>query len=210
MSAQSKAQPIGSPKLLREMLLRLQDQTYQRIKDFRRAQEQESSRDPGDEMDSANTTEEVETHAGLIAREEEKLKFLDEALARLDAGIYGKCLGCGEPIPLERLQALPFASYCVHCQEGQNRAKFGWGEGTTIPPYDHQWTVPEEMGVPEGREYQSTDPEEHLTIRASEPLESGEPKGQSKGGGQAKHQALAAKDKHKALHGQFNPTKPKR
>ena len=48
------------------MLIRLQDDTYQRVKDLRRDQEQESSTEPGDEMDSANTTEEVETHAGLI------------------------------------------------------------------------------------------------------------------------------------------------
>ena len=157
------------------MLIRLQDDTYQRIKDLRRDQEQESSTDPGDEMDSANTTEEVATHAGLIERAEEKLKFLDEALARLDAGKYGRCLGCRELIPLERLKALPFAAYCVECQEKQNRASFGWSEGTTIPPYDHQWTVPEEMEEQSEREYHSTDPEEQLTIRVGGPLGSGEP-----------------------------------
>ena len=35
----------------------------------------------------------------LIAREEEKLKYLDEALTRLDAGAYGKCLGCERRFP---------------------------------------------------------------------------------------------------------------
>ena len=37
-------------------------------------------------MGPANSTEEVEIHAGLIAREEEKLANLDEALSRVDAG----------------------------------------------------------------------------------------------------------------------------
>jgi hypothetical protein len=68
--------------------------------------------------------------SALIAREENKLKYLDEALARLDAGKYGICLGCSEPIPLERLMVLPFASYWVDCQEKRNRARRDWGEGT--------------------------------------------------------------------------------
>ncbi len=160
---------------LREMLLQLQDETYQRVKELRRDQEQESSSEPGDEMDTARTTAEVETHAGLISRAEEKLKFLDEALTRLDAGKYGRCLGCREPIPLERLKALPFAAYCVDCQEKRNRARRGWGEGTIIAPYDHQWTLPEEMEEPAERGSKSTDPEEQLTIRASGKLGPGEP-----------------------------------
>ena len=164
MSAELKTRQMDSRELLREMLQRLQDETYQRIKDLRRDQQQESSSEPGDEVDSANMIEEIDTHAGLIARAEEKLKFLDEALARLDAGKYGRCLGCHEAIPLERLKALPFAAYCIDCQEKRNHAKFGWGEGTMIPPYDHQWTAPEEMEEPAEREYLSTAPEEQLTL----------------------------------------------
>lgn len=37
------------------------------------------------------------------------------ALARLDAGIYGLCTACGEPIPLARLEALPAAEQCIRC-----------------------------------------------------------------------------------------------
>jgi DnaK suppressor protein len=180
MNAESKTHPTHIRQPLREMLLKLQDDTYQRVKDLRRDQEQESSAEPADEMDSASTTAEVETHAGLIARAEEKLKFIDEALVRLDAGKYGRCLACGELIPLERLRAVPFAAYCVDCQENRNRVKHGWGEGTVIPPYDHQWTVPEEMEESEGREYRSTDPEEQLTIRASGTVEAGESEFQAK------------------------------
>jgi DnaK suppressor protein len=108
----------------------------------------------------AQTTAEVETHAALIAREQEKLGYLDEALTRLDVGRYGKCLRCGESIPIERLNAIPFASHCVDCQEKLNRARPGWGEGATIPPYDHQWTLPEEMEEFSGTGVRSTDPEE--------------------------------------------------
>lgn len=156
------------------MLLQLQDQTNRRIKVLRRDQQQESDLGPADELDSARTTAEVETHAGLIARAEEKLRYLDEAVARLDAGKYARCLGCGGVIPNKRLMAIPFASYCIECQERRNQAKSGWGEGTTIPPYDHQWTVPEKMQEPEESEYKSAAPEEQFISPARGPIGSAE------------------------------------
>jgi hypothetical protein len=58
-------------------------------------------------------------------------------MVRLDAGKYGSCLTCGGAIALERLMAIPFASYCVDCQEKLNRAEGGWGHA----PYDRQWTA---------------------------------------------------------------------
>ena len=175
-----KTDPTESPEFLREMLNRLQDQTYQRIKNLRRDQEQESESGPGDELDWARTSAEVETHAGLIAREEEKLKYLDEALTRLDAGNYGRCRKCGRAIPLERLMAVPFAYFCIDCQDSRNRARRDWGEGTVIPPYDRQWTPPEEMEAPTESENKSTDPEEQLTIRTHEALAAAGPENQRK------------------------------
>lgn len=168
MIRELKTYHVEGGDALREMLSRLQDETRRRIIDLRRDQGQESDSGPADEIDSANTTEEVETHAGLIARAEEKLRFLDGAMTRLDAGKYGRCLKCGRAIPIERLIAIPFASYCLDCQEKLHRAKGGWGDGTTIPPYDQLWTLPEEMEEPADREYRTTDPEEQLTIRPQE------------------------------------------
>jgi DnaK suppressor protein len=45
------------------------------------------------------------------------LKLVNEALDRLDNGDYGVCLRCEEPIALRRLEVLPWAKYCVRCQE---------------------------------------------------------------------------------------------
>lgn len=52
---------------------------------------------------------------GLIeaARVEEAL--VHDALARWDAGTYGRCLTCGSAIPLARLEIRPFADRCVPC-----------------------------------------------------------------------------------------------
>jgi len=49
------------------------------------------------------------------------LRQIDAALARLHAGGYGACSSCSEPIPLARLQAVPFATQCVPCQERSER-----------------------------------------------------------------------------------------
>jgi RNA polymerase-binding transcription factor DksA len=45
------------------------------------------------------------------------LRQIDAALARLHAGRYGLCASCSGPIPVARLEALPFATLCVPCQE---------------------------------------------------------------------------------------------
>jgi len=46
-----------------------------------------------------------------------QLRMIDEALDRLKSGDFGTCLACEEPIPAKRLKALPWARYCVSCQE---------------------------------------------------------------------------------------------
>jgi RNA polymerase-binding transcription factor DksA len=40
---------------------------------------------------------------------------IDAALARIQAGSYGRCLNCGGPLGLQRLRAIPEARYCVAC-----------------------------------------------------------------------------------------------
>src|SRR5689334_14070507 len=46
-----------------------------------------------------------------------QLRLVEEALDRIEAGDYGVCMSCEEPIPTKRLQALPWAKYCVGCQQ---------------------------------------------------------------------------------------------
>ncbi|MEU3661051.1 TraR/DksA C4-type zinc finger protein [Streptomyces sp. NPDC032940] len=47
---------------------------------------------------------------------ERVLKEIEEAFARVENGSYGTCLGCGKPVPGERLEILPYTRYCVACQ----------------------------------------------------------------------------------------------
>jgi DnaK suppressor protein len=70
-----------------------------------------------DEIDQAN--ELIEKEMGFVMSNNmmTNLKEVEEALDRIEKNRYGKCLHCGEEISPKRLEVLPFARYCVPCQE---------------------------------------------------------------------------------------------
>ena len=45
------------------------------------------------------------------------LREVEEALERIEEGAYGDCMDCDEPISTKRLEAIPWARYCISCQE---------------------------------------------------------------------------------------------
>jgi YteA family regulatory protein len=45
-----------------------------------------------------------------------KVKAVDDALNRIEEGTYGACSRCGQAIPLERLEALPYTTMCLPCK----------------------------------------------------------------------------------------------
>jgi DnaK suppressor protein len=51
----------------------------------------------------------------LEERQQDRLGNIDEALARIEAGTYGKCQNCGQPIGEERLEANPTTTFCADC-----------------------------------------------------------------------------------------------
>ena len=53
----------------------------------------------------------------LLSIERKMLAQVEDALTRLDEGTYGTCLKCGEEISPERLEAVPFATLCIRCQQ---------------------------------------------------------------------------------------------
>ncbi len=57
----------------------------------------------------------------LSENENSMLRLIDEALARLQEGRYGRCVHCGDAIEPPRLKAIPWARHCIACQELQDR-----------------------------------------------------------------------------------------
>jgi DnaK suppressor protein len=70
----------------------------------------------GGEGGTANVDRELDLVLSAQARA--AASEIDRALAKIDAGTYGICEQCGQPIPDARLQALPAAALCVACKSG--------------------------------------------------------------------------------------------
>jgi DnaK suppressor protein len=70
-----------------------------------------------------NASDAYESDFAFISMESEEslIRKIEEALQRIREGTYGCCADCGEEISVERLEALPFASLCVKCQEQEER-----------------------------------------------------------------------------------------
>jgi DnaK suppressor protein len=70
-----------------------------------------------DEFDAALLAAERESAAQNMAQDYGLLRQLKAALHRFNDGTFGICLRCEEEIASKRLQAIPWAAYCVSCQE---------------------------------------------------------------------------------------------
>ncbi len=67
--------------------------------------------------DLSNDTAEHEVAVGLLENQSQLLEQIAAALERLDKGTFGNCEECGQPIPKERLDVVPYTPYCVTCAE---------------------------------------------------------------------------------------------
>ena len=64
----------------------------------------------------AQIRSERELEFALDEHELVELQAIEDALKRIQEGVYGLCLSCGVPIPQERLHAAPQALRCIDCQ----------------------------------------------------------------------------------------------
>jgi DnaK suppressor protein len=79
-----------------------------------------AERDPEFE-EGASTDHEALTLSRLGEAQHAEVKQIDAAIARLDAGEYGRCRDCAEDIDRRRLEALPYALLCTDCAERRER-----------------------------------------------------------------------------------------
>jgi RNA polymerase-binding protein DksA len=76
----------------------------------------------GSQAAAASQVFEQQRDLALRDRARQQLELVDAALGRLDGGAFGTCQRCGRPIAPERLEALPWAAYCIDCQREIGRA----------------------------------------------------------------------------------------
>jgi RNA polymerase-binding protein DksA len=71
--------------------------------------------------DTATETYDRELDYTLEENSEHVLAEIDAALKRIEDGTYGICTNRGEQIPVERLEARPYATLCIDCQRERER-----------------------------------------------------------------------------------------
>ncbi|HEX6122686.1 MAG TPA: TraR/DksA family transcriptional regulator [Ktedonobacterales bacterium] len=69
------------------------------------------------EADDADAVSDYGRNQALVRNAQQVLAQVRAALERLDSGTYGKCERCGREIGARRLEALPYATLCIDCQE---------------------------------------------------------------------------------------------
>lgn len=77
-----------------------------------------------DALDEVQLAGERELAIRNLDRESQLLRSVRLALARISDGSYGVCLHCEEDISPKRLNAVPWTSYCLSCQEAADRHEF--------------------------------------------------------------------------------------
>ena len=116
----STGRPTASLKIkvkvgpIKKQLLAMRDDL---MKTVRKQQLSETAlQDTGDSVDQASLSIEKELLFELSDNERVTLDQIEAALRKIDKGNYGLCESCQKPISKPRLQALPFARYCISCQ----------------------------------------------------------------------------------------------
>jgi len=81
----------------------------------------------GDIIDAANSVYEMQIFKSLSEKELKALSEIDEALKRIEEGVYGRCVSCGQEIEEKRLLAIPEAKKCIKCKSIEEKRKLQMG-----------------------------------------------------------------------------------
>ena len=101
----------------------------------------------GDVVDAALDSVQDEISSQLAEVESRELSRIEYALERMRNGHFGTCEGCGTSIPMARLNALPYATYCIKCQREAERQGTGgpadvdWSRLLDVPGNDVELSI---------------------------------------------------------------------
>lgn len=106
---------------IRKKLLEMRDQLLKTVKD-KQERDIDIGVDVGDEADQATSSQEKEMLFELSDNERVMLDQIEGSLRKMEKGSYGLCESCQKPIAKARIQAVPFARYCIQCQSSAESA----------------------------------------------------------------------------------------
>src|SRR5215471_17255560 len=73
----------------------------------------------GDWIDQSSQESDVHVQLALKQTDAKLLRAIEEAIHRIDQGIYGICMDCENEIAAARLEAVPWTRVCINCKEKQ-------------------------------------------------------------------------------------------
>jgi DnaK suppressor protein len=94
---------------------------HEELSDGRRNRDVLAIETSPDELDRVQHAQEHDFAMGALDRQSVRLREVIIALERIDGGSFGICLNCEEEIGAKRLAAVPWAAFCIVCQEGTER-----------------------------------------------------------------------------------------
>jgi DnaK suppressor protein len=77
----------------------------------------------GDWIDQSSQESDLHVHLAMKQTDAKLLRAIEEAILRLDQGVYGICMDCEEEIKKVRLDAVPWTRVCIDCKERQSKSK---------------------------------------------------------------------------------------
>ena len=116
-TTKSHLDELGGAEAVREVLLGHRDRILKMYEKDVRAGQEASDEGSDDVVDRANNAYSRELLFSLSDGERHTMLRVEEALQRLEGGTYGVCINCGNEIRSGRLRAVPWARYCIDCQE---------------------------------------------------------------------------------------------
>ena len=87
----------------------------------RTVESQHGDTETPDSGDRATDAFNREVSYSVRINERDLVRRIDRALAQIEKGTYGKCVGCEKTIQKARLTAVPWARHCIECQEALDR-----------------------------------------------------------------------------------------
>jgi len=103
-------------KKLKEELMRLREELLGLVRKTTENEKEYPSSEVGDTIDQAADSSARELLFELNDSEKKKLEDIDRALQKIEQNRFGICEKCGGEITKNRLQAVPYAHYCIKCK----------------------------------------------------------------------------------------------
>jgi RNA polymerase-binding protein DksA len=110
---------IRSPEEMRPVLHQMQEDLRLKVENLKNTQALDGTGYTNHQADDATQAFDQAKDLALRNSSQKQLRLVEDALAKLQNGTYGRCENCGREIDLARLEAIPYTPLCLACAEAR-------------------------------------------------------------------------------------------